>query len=237
MRGCVSGLVLALTWVMGASQAQALDLTGWKGLGGSGGTSLVLGDYQFRTHARPRLTGDAVFRWGWSPDWTFVGMFGFGWNSYGHEEHWLSDLDLLSELGYPREVIEKVTTLAPFTGGVERRFGTGDSVPYVGAGGGLYMQQVLFNRSVGRDPRNGARYRTINPGIYGRVGLERFVSDKVSVDYDLLYHIVFSEDRETFPDPNSADVRRLGRDFRTYGGDSQTMQARIGIRYYWGGDQ
>lgn len=235
MRRAVPGFLTLVFAASLAVEAGAVDLTGLKGLGGSAGTSLMIGDWQFRKHARPRFTGDAVFKYGLAPEWAFVGMFGFGWNSYTNEESWLSDTELLAEVGYEPKIQEKTSTLSPFTAGIEYRLGTGETVPYLGAGGGVYMSQVLFNRSVAHDPRNNARHRRFDFGIYGRAGIEQFVSDVVSIDYDALIHIVFSEDREQFPDPTSADLARFGRDFQTYGGDLQSVQVRIGLRYYWGG--
>lgn len=237
MRRTATGvLALAVCLALPASQAAAVDLTGLKGLGGSAGTSLMIGDSEYRAHARPQFTGDAVFKYGINPSWVFVGMFGFGWNAYAYEESWLSDIELLRTIpGYEPKAQEKVTTLSPFVVGAEYRFGTGETVPYIGAGGGVYMSQVLFNRSVGIDPRNGARHRSFNFGLYGRLGIEHFLSDVMSIDYDALIHIVFSEDRELFPDPTGEDLATYGRDFKTYGGDIQNIQVRVGLRYYWGG--
>jgi hypothetical protein len=235
MRRTAPGLAALLICLLVTAEAGAVDLTGLKGLGGSVGTSLMIGDWQYRTDVRPWFTGDAIFKYGLSPKWVFTGMFGFGWNGYSNEESWLSDTDLLVEVGYPPEPQQKVTTISPFVAGFEYRFGTGTNVPYLGAGAGIYMTQVLFNRTVAHDPRNGARHRKIDLGFYGRVGLEQFLSDVVAIDYDALIHVVFSEDREKFPDPTSADLERFGRDFRAYNGDMQNIQIRIGLRYYWGG--
>jgi len=237
LRGIACGFLALCISLSLASETQAVDITGMKCLGGSAGTSLMIGDWQFRTNARPRLTGDAVFKWGWRTNWAIVGQFGFGWNAYASEESWLSNIELLAENEYERKVIEKTSVLSPFTVGIERRFGSGATVPFVGAGAGVYMQQLWFNRSVAHDPRNGARHRTFDFGFQVRAGIEQFLSDKVSLEYDALAHFVFSEDRERFPDPTSADLETFGRDFRTYGGDSQTIQVRMGVRYYWGSDE
>ena len=56
----------------------------------------------------------------------------------------------------------------------------------------------------------------------------------MSLDYEALGHIVFSKDRESFPPPSSQEQAIFGRDFRAYGGDTQLVQIRMGIRYYWG---
>jgi hypothetical protein len=220
-----------------AGGALAADLTGRKGLGGSVGTSLMIGDSEFRAHARPRFTGDAMFKYGFRPQWAVVGFFGYGWNAYAYEERWLADSDFRRSLNLtPTDSQEKVVAMSPFTAGLEYRFGQDVWVPYVGAGGGLYLLQVLFDRSVGRDPRprSLAKHRTFNFGLYGRVGLEQFLSDAVALDYEALGHVVFSKEREKFPPPNSADLRTYGYDFVAYGGDTQLIQVRMGLRYYWG---
>jgi hypothetical protein len=224
--------------VLTATGAGAADITGRQGLGGSIGTSLMIGDWEYRTHARPRLTGDAVFKYGFRPRWAFVGSFGYGWNSYTDEESWLSSpdySDVRESLGLDPEGVEKVTVIAPFLGGVEYRFGKDVWVPYVGAGAGVYQLNVYFDGRVAEDPRTLADHRTYNFGLYGRVGSEQFLSESVAMDYELLGHILFSKDRDKFPPPDGDDTRTFGRDFLAYGGDSQFLQVRVGLRYYWGG--
>ena len=241
-RGALSGLargmgVLGLA-VLAASGALAADITGRKGLGGSVGTSLMIGDWEYRQHARPRLTGDALFKYGFRPRWAFVGNMGYGWNSYTDEESWLSSpdySDVRESLGLGPDPVEKVTVIAPFTAGVEYRFGKDAWVPYVGGGAGIYQLNVYFDGRVAEDPRTLADHRTYDFGLYGRVGIEQFLSESVAMDYDFLGHILFSSDREKFPPPNSADTETFGRAFKAYGGDSQFLQIRIGLRYYWGG--
>jgi hypothetical protein len=241
-RGALSGLargmgVLGLA-VLAASGALAADITGRKGLGGSLGTSLVIGDWEYRQHARPRFTGDALFKYGFMPRWALVGSFGYGWNSYSDEESWLSSEDyssLRESLGLGPDPVEKVTVIAPFTGGVEYRFGKDVWVPYVGAGAGIYQLNIYHDGRVAEDPRTLADHRTYNFGVYGRVGIEQFLSESVAMDYDLLGHILFSSDREKFPDPSGADFQTYGHDFKAYGGDTQFLQIRLGLRYYWGG--
>jgi len=236
---CGIGLTLLLAGSVG--DALAADLTGRKGLGGSVGTSLMIGDSEFRAHARPRLTGDALFRYGIRPRWVFVAFFGYGWNAYTNEERWLSDAEFRQDLvdqgylGNPH-VQEKVVVMAPFTGGIEYRFGKDVWVPYAGVGGGIYQLQILHNGSVAQDPRDRVRHRLrrYDFGLYLRSGIEQFLTESVSLDYEALGHIVFSKDREKFPPPSSQEQAIFGRDFRAYGGDTQLVQIRMGIRYYWG---
>ena len=241
-RGALNGLargmgVLGMA-VLVASGAWAADITGRKALGGSIGTSLVIGDWEYRQHARPRLTGDALFKYGFMPRWAFVASMGYGWNSYSDEESWLSSpnyADLRESLGLDPAGVEKVTVIAPFTAGVEYRFGKDVWVPYVGAGAGIYQLNIYFDGRVAEDPRTLADHRTYNFGLYGRVGAEQFLSESVAMDYEALGHIMFASDRDKFPDPTGADYAAFGRDFKAYGGDSQFLQIRIGLRYYWGG--
>ena len=238
LSGLVRGVGILGVAVLAASGALAADITGRKGLGGSVGTSLMIGDWEYRQHARPRFTGDAVFKYGFMPRWALVGMFGYGWNSYTDEESWLSSEDyssLRESLGLGPDPVEKVTVIAPFTGGVEYRFGKDVWVPYVGAGAGIYQLNIYHDGRVAEDPRTLADHRTYDFGLYGRVGIEQFLSESVSMDYDLLGHILFSSDREKFPDPTGADFQTFGSDFKAYGGDSQFLQIRVGLRYYWGG--
>ena len=78
LSGLVRGMGILGVAVLAASGALAADITGRKGLGGSVGTSLMIGDWEYRQHARPRFTGDAVFKYGFMPRWALVGMFGYG---------------------------------------------------------------------------------------------------------------------------------------------------------------
>jgi opacity protein-like surface antigen len=212
-----------------AGQAVAADLTGMLSLGGSIGSSLMIGDSEYRAHARPRLTFDAVFKYMLRPRMAIVGMFGYGWNGYTSEESWQS--------GLPPEGVDKQTVIAPFTGGLEFRFGEEGWVPYVGAGGGIYMLQLFHERRVAEDPRTQARHRSYDFGLYGRIGIEQFVTEAMSVDYEVLGHAIFSEDREKFPPPSGRDFERYGFDFNAYGGDAQFVQLRAGVRYYWGAEE
>jgi hypothetical protein len=224
--------------VLAATGAGAADITGRQAIGGSIGTSLMIGDWEYRNHARPRITGDAVFKYGFMPRWAFIGNFGYGWNSYTDEESWLSSpdfSDVRESLGLKVEGVQKVTVIAPFTAGVEYRFGKDVWVPYVGAGAGVYQLNVYFDGRVAEDPRTLADHRTYNFGLYGRVGAEQFLSESVAMDYEALGHILFSSDRDKFPPPSSSDLQTLGSDFKAYGGDSQFLQVRVGLRYYWGG--
>jgi opacity protein-like surface antigen len=241
-RGALNGLargmgILGLA-VLAAGAVEAADITGRQGLGGSVGTSLLIGDWEYRTHARPRFTGDAIFKYGFRPRWAFVGNFGYGWNSYTDEETWLSSpdyADLRESLHLGRDPVEKVTVICPFTAGLEYRFGKDVWVPYVGAGAGIYQLNLYFNGRVAEDPRTLADHRTYNFGFYGRIGAEQFLSESVAMDYEALGHVLFSSDRDKFPFPNSADLATYGQDFHAYGGDAQFLQVRIGLRYYWGG--
>lgn len=239
MRRAAPGLLAALLCpflaATLAAEAGAVDLTGLKGLGGSAGTSLMVGDWEYREHARPRFNLEAIFKYGISPRWVLAAQAGYGWNSYTAEESWLVDTDLTNQLGFGREPLEKVSTISPFTAGMEYRFGTGDMVPFVGFGGGVYVTQVLFNRTVADDPRNGARHRHVDFGLYGRAGVEQFLSDVFAIEYDALYHFVFAENEERFPEPSSSDLATFGRDFKVYNGNMANIGIRIGLRYYWGG--
>jgi len=220
-----------------AGQVLAADLTGRLGMGGSVGTSLLVGDYDYRKHARPRLTLDALFKYGFRPRWALVGQFGYGWNSYAYEESWLSSpayADLRETYGLNADGVEKLTVMYPFTAGVEFRFGKDTWVPYVGAGGGLYMIDLFHDRVTAIDYRTLAKHRTYNLGFYARGGIEQFITDAVAMDYEVLGHLVFSEDREKFPYPRGNDLEVFGDDFLPHGGDLQFIQMRIGLRYYWG---
>jgi hypothetical protein len=231
----VFGLAILLS-----GQAMAADLTGRQGLGGSIGSSLMIGDSDYRAHARPRFFFDAMFKYGFRPRMAIVAGFGYGWNAYTNEERWLIDpdfADLRSGLGYGSEPLEKVVAVSPFTVGLEYRFGEEAWVPYVGVGGGVYMLELLFERQVARDPQTLAKHRTFNPGLYARVGVEQFLTESVSLDYEALGHLIFSEDRTKFPNANGDTVRIFGEDYRAYGGDAQFVQVRAGVRYYWGEEE
>ena len=223
-----------------AGQVLAADLTGRLGLGGSVGTSLLVGDYDYRKHARPRLTLDALFKYGFRPRWALVGQFGYGWNSYAYEESWLSSpayADLRETYGLNADGVEKLTVMYPFTAGVEFRFGKDTWVPYVGAGGGIYMIDLFYDGRTALDYRTLAEHRTYNLGFYARGGIEQFITDAVAMDYEFLGHLVFSEDREKFPYPRGNDLAVYGDDFLPHGGDLQFLQMRVGLRYYWGGGE
>jgi opacity protein-like surface antigen len=200
----------------------------------------MIGDSEYRAHARPRMAFDAVFKYGLRPHLAIVGMFGYGWNGYTSEESWLSEpefADVRVESGLSTKAVDKQTVIAPFTGGLEYRFGEEGWVPYVGAGGGIYMLQLFHERRVAEDPRTQARHRSYDFGLYGRIGIEQFVTESMSVDYEVLGHAIFSEDREKFPPPSGRDFERYGFDFNAYGGDAQFVQLRAGVRYYWGAEE
>jgi hypothetical protein len=178
-----------------------------------------------------------VFKYGFRPRWALVGQFGYGWNAYEYEESWLSSpdyADLRESVGLDAEGVEKLTVMYPFTAGVEYRFGNDVWVPYVAGGGGLYMLDLFHDRETAVDYRTLAEHRTYNLGFYARAGIEQFLSDAVAMDYEVLGHVVFSEDREKFPYPQGNDLEVYGRDFLPHGGDFQFIQMRIGLRYYWG---
>jgi hypothetical protein len=169
-------------------------------VGAAGGLMKFTADEDMSNGAQMRPIGNLVFQYVSGFGLDAVLDAGFGWNAY-------------------KDSPDTLTTVWPFTFGLQYRFMVGSLVPRIGAGGGLYVLTVLNNRKVDLDPISRARLRTTHPGIYVSLGLERFRTEKMSYTFEVLGHYIFSEDLEKF---------KSG-----FAENDQFFEFRVGIHYYF----
>ena len=188
-------LVLCMTGPLSSAYAQNRAT-----VGAAGGLMRFTADEDMSTDAQMRPIGNLVFQYVSAFGLDAVLDAGFGWNAY-------------------KDNPDTLTTVWPFTLGLQYRFGGGSLVPRLGFGGGLYVISVLRNRQVSLDPISRARMRTTHPGIYGALGIEKFRTEKMSYTFEVLGHYIFSEDLEKF---------KSG-----FAQNDQFFEVRAGIHYYF----
>jgi len=194
------GLLLSVLFLLpvgfqGAAHAQARGT-----VGAAGGGMLFTADKDMSTDALIRPIGSLLFEYVSPTGVAGVLGAGFGWNAYE---------------GRP----DTLATIWPFTFGLEYRFGHGTTVPRLGVGGGLYVITILNKLKVRMDPVSRVRLRTVHPGVYASVGVERFKTEKMSYTLEALWHHIFSEDPQKF---------KSG-----YEGNDEFFEVRVGIHYYF----
>ena len=97
----------------------------------------------------------------------------------------------------------------------------GPSGVTVGAGFGLYTLGVKdTHRSFAHDRVTNNQLNWTSPGIYGKLGGEILFDNAASINVDILYHAIFSENTDDFPDQ---------------WGNQNTAFAefRVGVNYYF----
>jgi hypothetical protein len=137
---------------------------------------------------------------------------GWGWNAYGE--------------GGGFEGPDSVATLAvitPLTVGLDYRFQTGKPsvVPRVGGGLGMYLISIRSGRSTSsRDPVTDKKRKSASAGIYGKAGVEFMLKPTFWLNTDLMYHMVFSADADSYP--------------RGWLDDNASFaELRVGLNYYF----
>lgn len=199
------GIVLVIAAaVLSAVPAGAADIVGRGSLGVSGGAMLFTSGDQFgEGSARP--IGHVMFKYNFTGSLAAVLESGFGWNAYTE-----GDQDTLA-------------TVIPSTLGLEFRKNMGgkDLWPHLGFGGGLYslgVKDTYRSWAYGNDGRERLTWTSF--GVYGKVGSELLFDNGVSMNLDFLYHQIFSEDLDRFPD-------RWGNQNTAF------IEARLGVNYYF----
>jgi len=186
-----------------AGPAMAQELDGKGSIGASGGFMLFTGDEDLSRDAQPRLLGHFDMKYVLHPRVALHGTFGRGWNAYSGRDDTLS-------------IIEPVTFGIEYRHIFERwpRY-----LPHFGAGIGVYSLWVRENLKVTKDPVTLERRHTVDWGMNVNVGLEYFMTRSVTVNYDFVWHRIFSEDKHDFP--------------AGFGGDDSYVQFVIGVNYYF----
>jgi hypothetical protein len=199
--GAWFAVLVAAACLVGPGFAQELDGKG--SVGASGGLVLLTGDEDLSRDAQPRLLGHFDLRYVISPRLAVHGTFGRGWNSY-----------------YGRA--DTLTIIEPFTMGVEYRHVMEQwprYLPHVGAGIGVYSMRVREHLQVTHDLKTLERRHFIDWGVNVTAGLEYFITRNVTVNYDFVWHKIFSENMNDFPEG--------------FGGDDSFVQFVIGANYYF----
>ncbi len=204
MRKIVGGL-FALLLAGSVTPSAASDLTGFGGVGIRGGTIFFTQDASITANDSPRLVGDLVLSYAWSEHLTADITVGWEW----------SQLDTGNDSFY----VANIVPLFPI--GVRYRFQQGKSLrPFVGAGGGLYNWSILSeDLGAAKDPETFERLRRVDPGIYGIIGIERQMSQHITMVADGNYVHIFAADEESFPS--------------AYGGDKAYFSVRIGVTFWF----
>lgn len=195
---------------------EAVDITGRGSLGVSGGGMLFLhgGNYGNEGLGKMRLIGQAMFKYNFTPALAGVGEFGWGWNTY------------------TAGVQDTIVIMVPVTLGLEyRRHLSGKFWPHGALGGGFYWMGVKNTpdtyASAGDDNKE---LKWWSYGAYAKLGTEYLFNDGVSINFDLLFHRVWSKNEEflyTGPDPNSPLNNRWGLQDVMFG------EVRLGVNYYF----
>ena len=199
-------LLLAVVSVLAAPAAEAVELAGRGSIGGSGGIMLFTSGEDFGDGNQLRLIGQVGFKYNFTRNWAGVIESGFGWNAYPDDR---VDHDTLA-------------TVIPTTFGAQYRFQTkGNIWPVLGAGLGFYSLGVKDTwRSWANANQGTERLTWTSPGFYLKAGAEYIFASGTSINVDTLFHNIFSEDTERFPD--------------MWGNQNTSFwQLRVGLSYYF----
>ena len=201
------GIVLSIFAVAAfALPAESAGPSGRASLGVSGGGMAFLSGDEFGD-GDTRFIGHAVFKYNLSSHWAGVLESGWGWNAYSKD----------------RANTDTLATVIPSTLGLEyrTRFGETKIWPHLGFGGGLYSLGVKDSFRTWATANNGRERLTwTSGGVYGKFGAELLFDNGVSINLDLLYHQIFSEDAVRFPD-------KWGNQNTSF------AEARLGVNYYF----
>jgi hypothetical protein len=227
-----TGIALALLCSMGpAGAAHAADIVGRASFGVSGGAMTYLSGSNYTAGGlkRTRPIGQFIFKYNFTSKLAGVVETGYGWNSYGK-------VDLSTDT---------LAVVIPTTFGVEYRMHAGESKlwPHAAIGGGIYALGIKDSYRTWAEAGNDTERLTwSSPGFYAKVGTELLFDDGVSMNFDLLYHTIFSKDSKyTFTpvspndpnyDPNQEAMRAPYSN--TWGVQNTSFaEFRIGVNYYF----
>lgn len=197
-------LAVAAVCFVGPGFAQELDGKG--SVGASGGLMLLTGDDDLSRDAQPRLLGHFDMKYVINPRLAVHGTFGRGWNSYSGRA-------------------DTLTVVEPITLGIEYRHIFEQwprYLPHVGIGTGVYSLWIREHLQVTEDPITLERRHTVDWGMNITAGLEYFMTRSVTVNYDFVWHKIFSENTDDF--------------VAGFGGDDSYVQIVVGVNYYFSMD-
>lgn len=193
-----------------------VDITGRGSLGVSGGAVLFLhgGNYGNEGLNKTRLIGQAVFKYNFTPALAGVAEFGWGWNTYSEGAE------------------DTIVVIVPVTLGIEyRRHMGGKFWPHAAIGGGLYWMGVKDTPDTYASAGDADKeLKWTSPGLYGKIGTEYLFNNGVSINFDVLFHRVWSQNWEfqyTGTDPNSPLNNTWGLQNVVF------SEARLGVNYYF----
>ena len=198
--------ILAIASLCLAETGFAQELQGKGSIGASGGLMLLTADDDLSRDAQPRLLGHFDMKYVLNPQVAFHGTFGRGWNSYSGRS-------------------DTLTVIEPVTFGVEYRHAFEQwprYLPHAGIGMGVYSVWVREGLQVTKDRQTGERLHTIDWGMNVTAGLEYFITRSVTVNYDFVWHKIFSENLNDFPSG--------------FGNNDSYVQFVVGVNYYFSMD-
>ncbi|NNF06898.1 MAG: hypothetical protein HKN21_09065 [Candidatus Eisenbacteria bacterium] len=205
-------LLVILGLMIGASSASALDLAKHGGVSGNLGLMLFTSGDDFGSDNGLRFIGQAAFKYNFSQRVAGVIESGWGWNSYSRPA-----------VGETPANDDTLAVVVPTTIGLMYRFHYGETRlwPHVGAGVGIYSLGVKDSFRTWANGNNGTdRLTWSSPGFYLRGGGEFLFENGAAVHAEVLYHNIFSDEGDRFPDG--------------WGNQNTSFaQLRVGATYYF----
>lgn len=194
-------LAVAAACLAGPGFAQELDGKG--SIGASGGLMLFTADDDLSRDAQPRLLGHFDMKYVIQPRLAIHGTFGRGWNAYSGRGGTLSIIEPITFGLEYRQVFEQWPRY----------------LPHAGIGAGVYSLWVREKLKVTHDLVTLEERHTIDWGMNITAGLEYFMKRNVTLNYDFVWHRIFSENQEDFPSG--------------FGENDSYVQFVVGVNYYF----
>lgn len=204
---CLAILMGAVVGLAGPGFAQEVELKGRGSIGASGGLMLFTADQDMSDGAQPRLLGHFNMKYVINQRFAVSGTFGRGWNSYAGRG-------------------DTLTVVEPVTVGVEYRHIFEQwprYLPHAGVGVGMYSMYIRDYLTTTKDPLTLERRHTLNWGMNVGFGLEYFMTRTITVNYDFVWHHIFSENKDDF--------------VAGFGEDDSYVQFVVGVNYYFSLDR
>src|SRR5262245_15026168 len=171
-------------------------------IGGFIGVPFFLADEDTKNGQAPRILGQFIFQYCFTPKTRLAVGAGYGW--IGYKDDTPSPYGLIDpDTGDSVHVMNAAhTKFQPITATLLRSFGNQGQgwVPYAGAGVNLTRIEIVNKRNKIKDPATFDSYVNWSPGVQGQIGIERFTTKgNVSFDWNARFQHQFSEDKEQFP--------------------------------------
>ncbi len=169
--------------------------------GANVGGMLFLSDQDASDGALVRPSLQTAFRYRFNESWVGVAEFGFGWNAFDAKG-------------------DTVLTVTSGTLGLYRHLSDALSFDWkIGSGAGFYRQNYKFNGRSIRDPETQLHIRSIDPGLFLGLEVERRMAKHVTLLATGQYHFLFSSHKDDFP--------------TLLGGNDSFVTTRIGVNYHF----